>query len=134
MDLNEVMERLVRIGPVAAMKEDERAAGFMPVCPGDVPWFSKYDWPDDVVVSVKGREVRIVAIKAKERGKGALRRLIGEIAYHGLTPIIVEPLFDMPDILKKWGWTSRIVGTGMNREEQWRPDEKWLRSRAISLG
>ena len=133
MDFNQAMERLIRIGPIEAMCEDERAAGFTPVKPGDVPWFSADDWPDDVVVSVKDREVRIVAIKAKERGKGALRRLIGAISYAGLTPIIVEPMFDMPAILKRWAWSKRVVGSGFQTEEQWRPDGRWLRERAIAL-
>ena len=130
MDLSTAMERLIRIRPVEAMREDERASGFEPVLPGAVSWLSADDWPDDIVVSTKGRKVRIVAIKAKQIGKGAFSRLIGAIACAGLNPIVVEPLFDMPAILHRWNWKPRITGSGFEREESWRPNQRWLRERA----
>lgn len=129
MDLNAVMERLIRIGPVQAMQEDERALGFEPVKPGAVPWLLAEDWPDDIVVSVRGLEVRIVAIKAKQIGNGAFSRLIAGICYAGLTPIVVEPLFDMPAILRRWGWKPRVTGSGFAREESWRPSHRWMAER-----
>lgn len=121
MDLNAVIERMMRLGPAEAMREDERAAGFEPVTPGSVPWLSADDWPDDIVVSIKGRDVRVVAIKAKEPGKGAFTRLIARITCAGLTPHVVEPLFDMPAILERWGWTHTVMGAGMDRQEIWTP-------------
>lgn len=132
-EMQDMIDRLIRIGPFKAMCEDERAAGFEPVQPGSVPWLSADDWPDDVVISIKGRAVRIVAIKAKRRGAGAFSRLIGAIAYAGLEPIVVEPMFDMHDILRRWGWKERIVGSGRAREQQWRPSVKWLLNRSASL-
>lgn len=114
--------RAVRIGPVEAMRQDECAAGHRVVKPGDVPWLSVSDWPDDITVSVTNKqEVRIVAIRARGPGFGAFSRLIAAIKVHGLTPVVVEPLTHMTDILKRWGWQSTSVGSGFTAEEQWRP-------------
>jgi hypothetical protein len=130
MDLNAAMERLIRIGPSEAMREDERAMGFEPIRPGDCEWFSAADWNHKDVVSVRGREVRIVAIKATKVGVGAFSRMITGIARAGLTPIVVEPLFDMPDILQRWGWQRFEIGEGFEHQEIWKPRIGWLRARA----
>lgn len=118
------LDRIARIGPFEAMCEDERAAGFTLVRPGEVPWLSAADWPQDIVISIKDKEVRIVAIKAKEPGRGAFRRLIEAVEAHGLQPTVVAPLFVMPAILKRWGWKRRIIGTGFNQQEIWRPRKR----------
>lgn len=120
-NINDAMERLIRVGPVEAMREDEVAAGFTPVLPGEVTWLSATDWPGDVVISHNNKQVRIVAIKAKVRGQGSFRRLIEAITAAGMTPIVVEPMFAMPDILKKWGWARQTIGSGFQTEEQWHP-------------
>lgn len=129
-EFNAAMERLVRIGPTEALREDERAAGFDPVHPGEREWFSAADWSAGDVVSVRKRIVRIVAIKARDPGKGAFSRLITAIAVAGLTPVIVEPMFSMPDILTRWGWKRSVVGKGFDREEIWMPTVRWLLERS----
>lgn len=130
MNLSDAVDRLVRIGPVEAMREDERAAGNAIILPGMVDWLPALDWPEDIVVATRGRFVRIIAIKAKHPGTGAFSRMITGIAVAGRIPIIVEPMFDMPDILKRWGWSRRIVGSGFEKEEQWQPSRAWLAARA----
>src|SRR5215475_13453806 len=90
-DLLAVCERIVRIGPRAAILEDELALGCIPVAPGSVAWLPAYDWPGDVVVSVKGRDVRIALIHARTPGQGAFRRLVDAIAETGLPPVVIEP-------------------------------------------
>lgn len=133
MDLNAVMERLVRMGPTNAMREDERAAGHQVIVPGEVAWLSPEDWPEHVVVSVtQDRHVRIVAIKAHCPGNGSLSRLVDAIHKAGLIPAIVEPMLDMPAILQRWGWCERIIGSGMQRESQWLPPEGWFLLRTPS--
>jgi len=126
-----LVERAILMGPVEAMRADERVAGNSPINPGDVDWLPVLDWPDDIVVSMRGKKVRIIAIKAKYPSNGAFSRLITDIAKAGLTPIIVEPMFVMPDILKRWGWSRQIIGSGFEREEQWRPSRAWLVRRAM---
>ena len=114
---DEMITRLIRIGPVAAMREDEILAGNTIICPGMVDWFSSLDWPEDVVVSQRLDVVRIIAIKATRPGSGAFSRMITGIAAARLMPVVVEPMFDMPLILKQWGWSGRIFGTGVDKEE-----------------
>lgn len=130
MNLSDAMERLMRIGPVEAMLEDERAAGNAIIRPGTVDWFPTLDWPDDVVVSTRNELVRIVAIKARRPGNGAFSRMITGIAADGRTPLVVEPMFNMPGILSRWGWSRQVVGLGFEKEEQWRPTRAWLATRA----
>lgn len=127
--LAEALERILRIGPSEALREDERAMGFEPMKPGDVSWFSADDWSEGDIVSICGNEVRIVALKATRPGTGALSRLVTSIIRSGRHPIIVEPLFFMPEILKRWGWRSRIVGSGIQRHEVWEPTVEWLEHR-----
>jgi len=128
-ELKAAIERIAKIGPAAAMREDEHALGFSPVRPGEVSWLSAEDWQNDIVISQRYREVRIVAIKAKKPGSGALRRLIAALADANLLPIIVEPMLEMPAILERWRWTGEVIGEGFNKQEIWRPSAKWLRSR-----
>lgn len=130
MDLNAAMERLIRIGPTEAMREDEAAAGNALIQPGAVDWLPSIDWHDDVVVSTRGDLVRIIAIRARRLGTGAFSRMITGISKAGRIPVIVEPMFDMPAILERWGWSKQIVGHGFQREEQWRPTKAWLKARA----
>src|SRR5271168_2798192 len=125
----DILERIFRLGPTQAMRFDEIESGNNPVVPGDVGWLSTYDWPDDIVISQNKKTVRIIAIRATRPGNGAFSRLITGIAKAGLKPVVVEPLDLMLMVLKKWGWSHRIVGKGLQREAQWRPSKAWLEAR-----
>jgi hypothetical protein len=57
--------------PHGWMAEHERELDFELAHPGEVPWLPADDWPPDVIVSRRGREVRIVAIHARHPGAGA---------------------------------------------------------------
>ena len=126
----EILERVFRLGPTRAMREDETMAGNTPVIPGEVFWLKTCDWPDDIVVSQNKKTVRIIAIRATTPGNGAFSRLITEIAKAGLKPVVVEPMELMTLILRRWGWSHRVVGKGMQHEDQWRPSKAWLEERA----
>jgi len=124
-------ELLVTLGPVEAIRLGERERGFEPIFPGERVWFPAADWSPRDIASVKGHEVRIVAIMARHPGSGAFSRLITNIAKRQLVPIVVEPLFRrMPDILLRWGWKQTIVGDGRARQETWRPTAEWIKQRA----
>jgi hypothetical protein len=130
-DLNAAMERLMRIGPSEAMREDELTMGFTPIRPGEMPWFPAEDWSPGDVASIKRNRVRIVAIKAQRPGTGAFSRLITALAKAGMVPLVVEPMFAMPNILRRWGWKGFIVGNGIEKQEIWRPTLEWLQERAL---
>jgi hypothetical protein len=123
----EFMARVLEIGPVAAMFEDEMFEGFLPVARDVFPWFTSEDW-DDSVVTMKGTTVRLIAVAS--RREGALSRMITGLAQAGLTPVVVEPFSHMQAILRRWGWTEEIVGEGINRQQCWRPSPEWLADRA----
>lgn len=106
--------RIALLGPGEAMRQDERDKGYRIVLPGDEPWLPKADWPENVCVSQTGNEVRIVAIFARNPGQGAFKRLITGIEAAGLTPVVVCPIFQMPKILKRWGWRETAF-------QEWRP-------------
>lgn len=119
----EAIARLQTMSASQAMVADERARGFS-VLPIDiVDWFTSKDWRADSVISVDKarREIRIIAVAAVDRRTGALSRMIRGIRDAGYTPVIIEPMLDMPAILAKWGWTRSTVGAGFHHEEQWRP-------------
>lgn len=103
------------------MRRNESADGHKVIVPGDVTWLPSSDWPGHVVVSQNFREVRIIAIIAKVRRNGAFKRLVRGIIEAGLQPVVIEPMFDMPLILRRWGWSGHTVETPSGREEQWRP-------------
>jgi hypothetical protein len=128
-DFDEAMERILRIGPVESMKQDEIALGFQPVYPGGVEWLSPNDWHANVVVSVRHPDVRIVAITAIQKGKGAFSRLIDGIVSAGMTPIVVEPMFDMVEIVGRWRWHFDVIGEGFHSETQCRPSKEWIAAR-----
>ena len=121
------IERAFTIGPYAAMCMDEEARGFKPVVPGMVSWLPGEEWPDDVVITQKGDEVRIVAIYAKQPGNGAFRKLIADIIRAGLRPKIICPTIEMRETLKRWNWRQRYTGsTFQDREEEWFPQRKFI--------
>lgn len=103
------------------MRADETAAGRRVVVPGEVLWLPAEDWDPTVVVSIDGKRVRLVAILAKDPGKGAFRRLVTAIQAAGLEPTVVCPTTEMRATLKRWGWRRRDIGRDWNHEELWYP-------------
>lgn len=102
------------------MRQNERDAGYEPVLPGTAPWFSARDWRPTDVVSTDGKIVRIVAICARKPGSGAFRRMVNGIVAAGLEPVVIEPFPVMEAILTRWGWAGKLVGSGIDRYEEWR--------------
>lgn len=117
-------------GAFEAICVDERKRGYTLQHPGQVRWLPADDWPDNIVISKRGRLVRIVAIYARKRG--AFSRLISALAREHLIPIVLEPMGIMPEILTRWGWEKKPVGRGFESEEQWRPTAQWLLERAAA--
>ena len=109
------LNRMFLLGPGEAMRQDERDLGHRIIVPGDEPWLPKADWPDNIVITQAGKEVRIIAIYAREPGTGAFRRMIDGIKAAGLTPVVVCPFRNMEDILRRWGWAPDF------KNEEWRP-------------
>ena len=103
------------------MRDDERAAGRKVVVPGEAVWLSAEDWHPTVVVSVDGRDVRLVAILALRPGSGALTRTVAGIRSAGLRPVIVEPTREMRATCQRWGWRMERHGKGFLSEERWVP-------------
>lgn len=111
-------------GAAGRLRDLEVAAGHRLVHPGEyLPFiFPAADWDAaEQVVSVDGREIRIVLINARKIGTGAFRRLIANITAAGLTPVVVAPMLGMPDILTKWGWKMTKKGDGFQHADEWRP-------------
>lgn len=104
-----------------AMVADERAAGATLVAPGELPWLATEDWLDDVVVTLLGKDVRLVWLNARGPGKGAFTRLIAGIEAANLRPVVIDPLSETDAILRRWGWVPRVVGRDVDRITLWRP-------------
>lgn len=126
--IDEMIEQLVGTSrPLwEIMRRDEISKGNTVIVPGDRLWLSADDWDSTIIVSQKGREIRLIAILARDPGTGAFRRTVTGILGAGLVPVIIEPMGVMAIILRRWNWSKRIVGSGfMHREEQWRPRKGW---------
>lgn len=110
-------------GPVGRMRDREREMGHMLVAPGSyLPFiFPKEDWEDECVVSVAGKEVRLVIITAIRPCSGAFRRLVEHIQSAGLTPVVCAPVGPtMPFVMQKWRWVKTDRG-GWETCDEWRP-------------
>lgn len=93
----------MRFGIVDVMEEMERSQGFEIIKRGSRDWYSRKDWVESIIS--KDREfVRIVAVRARNPGKGSFKKMIAGIKSEGLTPLVICPLPDMVSILTKWGW------------------------------
>ena len=112
--IEELLHRVALLGAGEAMRQDERKKGYRIILPGDEPWLPRIDWPDNICISQSGNKVRIIAIYAREPGKGAFRRMIDGIKAAGLTPVVVCPFSHMEEILTRWGWTN-------HGNEEWTP-------------
>lgn len=120
MDLDSVVQRLIEIGPIGVMCEDEIARGFSPVALDSRPWFLSKHWHESVIIE-NGKEIRIIAIQVKYPKEGAFKKMIEGIKADGLAPVVVCPFSDMLAIMKKWGWVKTVInGSFLDREEQWR--------------
>jgi hypothetical protein len=114
------------------MRQGEIDKGRKLVAVGDCPWIPASDWFHDAVVSLHRDRVRIVAVHALNQGSGAFSRMITGIVKAGLHPVVIAPFDDMQQILERWGWHHRIVGTAFeDRYDEWWPTRKWkdLRTR-----
>jgi hypothetical protein len=107
------------------MRADEAEAGNTVIVPGEVPWLPVADWEHTIVISRRGKEIRLIILLAKRRGNGAFHRLVNGILGDGLTPVILAPMGAMRAIMKRWNWFERSVGSGWDHEEQWRPRKGW---------
>jgi hypothetical protein len=124
------VERAFDIGPYASMCQDEEAKGATIIPTGSVSWLPACDWPEDIVVTQLGKDIRIVAIYNPKRGNGAFSRLVTGIVKAGLRPVVVCPSHEMRDICKTWGWKEQIVGsTFHDREDRLIPKREWLKQR-----
>ena len=124
----EIIQELVAIGiagsPAARIRQIEEKNGHHVLPVGVVVPFSfpAADWEPDAVVSLDGKRVRIVLVSAREPGHGAFARLVRNITRAGFTPVVVSPIgTTMPAIMKHWGWTETVIGTGFDRSEEWTP-------------
>lgn len=95
----------------------ERKAGCHVLRTGQVPWLKADDWVGEPVVTMRGMEVRIVAVWARHEGRGTFRRLVHNIQAAGLVPVVVAPFAQMESIMGKWGWQHSRIGS----DDEWRP-------------
>ena len=128
MNLLEQIERALSSaeamgGMHEVMRAEERKVGRRVVVPGEEPWISADDWDQTCVVSIDGRQVRLIAILARNPGRGSLRRMVEAIISADLKPCIVCPTREMRETLKRWNWRERKVGRGWEQEERWSPRE-----------
>ncbi len=129
-DIRAVVEDCMLHGSANVMRESERERGFTPIMPGDAPWLPPDVWPEDVVISLDGPRVRIVAVYTHTPGRGQFSRLITDIIRAGLVPTVIAPLGAMEDILRAWGWHRRIIGSTFDDVcDEWFPTRKWREQR-----
>lgn len=98
----------------------EIVQGFVPVTWNE-PWLKKEDWCEWTIITRDNERVRLVALDAKEKGKGAFTRLVSAILEAGLVPVVVEPIGRLEGWCLKHGWKPRIVGKGDYRQRIWYP-------------
>lgn len=101
--------------PMAGMTASEVARGYVPVPVGSVPWLPLDDWHATDLVTLDGKEVRIVAIVANNPHTGAFKRLLAGIEAAGLSPVVIAALPELEAILRRWRWRK-------NARKEWRPD------------
>lgn len=115
--LEQIMEgRANPRGMIGVMEDGETRAGHTVVPLGAMTPFPvpRADWLG-TVISMDGKDARIVLVHAHEEGRGAFRRLVKSIQSAGYIPVVVEPVgVAMPAIMKKWGWRGRRKGAGFD--------------------
>lgn len=129
-DIASTIDRCFEIGAGNAMREEESAKGYTPLKLGDKPWLKVDDWLDDVVMSLDGNRVRIIALIAKQQGAGTFSRMITAIIQDDLKPIVIAPFAQMEGILRAWDWRQVIKGdTFYDRVDEWFPQRKFIEHR-----
>jgi hypothetical protein len=78
------------------------------------------EWIDSIVSEGRGF-VRLVALHAKEPGKGAFTRLIRKIEARGYIPVLVEPNQLLKDWCDRHNFRRKHIGRGELRHEVWFP-------------
>lgn len=87
--------------------------------------FSDQDWLPSSFLAMKGDDVQISLIAARNPGHGAFSRLLKRLDECGLAVRVVAPLPQMAAILRKKGWVAEHVGSTFDdRMDIWRPAPK----------
>jgi hypothetical protein len=117
---------MMPVTPAAAwLVRNEMQAGFRIVRPGQAPWLPLCDWHEDTIASTNQFRVRLVALIARDPGRGAFRRLVEAIQREGMVPVVVEPFNDLAQILTRWKWKHRLIGRGEFVHWVWYPRTPW---------
>lgn len=108
-------------GVAAFIAKGEKKRGYKVVPVGSVEWLPETEWDHDSVVSLdeKNTAVRLVLIVARHKRRGSFKRLVSAIIAAGMKPYVIEPTFEMADIMRKWGWKSRSKGATFSTRENW---------------
>jgi hypothetical protein len=100
------------------MRSTELEQGFTIV---DAQWIDWNDWMESTIITQDGKRIRLVALEAREPGKGAFTRLIAKIWKAGLIPVIVEPNRSLTDWCLRHDYRCRRIGKGRFAHEVWYP-------------
>lgn len=108
------------------LRKGEEHKGHWVIKPGQKEWFPADDWDHTSVVSQDGKDVRLVAILAKDDklGTNVFDKLLSDIKDAGLRPVAVCPLPAIEAELRKRGWHYVMVypaGDALLGEDHWRP-------------
>lgn len=101
------------------MRADEIRQGFSIV--SDAQWLDWNEWDAATIISQDTKRVRLVALQAKQQGKGAFTRLVNGIFRAGLVPVLVEPNQTLIDWCHRHDFRRRMIGRGQFRHEVWYP-------------
>lgn len=101
------------------MRECEVLQGFTIV--SEAKWLERADWDQWTIVSQDSRRIRLVALSARQPGKGAFTRLIAEIFKAGLVPVLVEPNQSLIDWCHRHQFRKRTIGRGQFKHDVWYP-------------
>jgi hypothetical protein len=90
----------------------ERSMGFTIVRVGEADFLPASDWSPATIVSTDGARVRLVALLARNPGRGAFRRLVRALIERGFEPVVVEPIGLLAGHLEREGWRWRRIERG----------------------
>ena len=89
----------------AAIREDEAGAGNDIIRPGGKDWLPLKDWHPDTVVSITpSGTVRLILLRARRPGRGALTRLLAALGSRAVE--ILCPTRELAATLSRRGWRS----------------------------
>lgn len=110
------------------LRRYEMEMGNFVILPGQREWFPAADWDETSVISIDGDEVRIHSLLSRHRGiPGMLKRFEGSLKDAGLSPVFINPMKDVEEMLRASGWRFTIVGEFPVIEYRWRPADKKAR-------